>query len=438
MNFLKKFFSLILLSISFLLIVYIFYRSEIYHGGNKRDYYLIYYIIFSIFFFLSIITFFINEKIKEYLIILSLSSLIPLYSFEIYLTFIKDHPKVKLYETLTGKKWDSRNKYEIYDELKKKNNEEVFAVYPKAYQNRNFSMIPMSGISNAKTINCNENGYYSVYQSDRYGFNNPDNEWNKKEIEYFLVGDSFTHGACVNRPYDIASMLRSLSNRSVLNLGYGGNGPLMEYATLREYLSSNVKKVLWIYYEGNDTWDLKDEMKEKILLSYLESSSFTQNLKLKQKNINDLAINEMEIQNLESKKNLKRKLKFKIKKFLKLYNTRVSIFPEKLQILTAPLPDPKLKEILLLAKNLVMENNAKLYFVYLPDYYSYKINFNSTNYKIVKNIVNELNIPFIDIHKEVFIKEQNPLKFFPFELTGHYNIQGYEKVSEAIYKFTQE
>ena len=110
MNFLKKFFSLILLSISFLLIVYIFYRSEIHHGGNKRDYYLIYYIIFSIFFFLSIITFFINEKIKEYLIILSLSSLIPLYSFEIYLTFIKDHPKVKLYETLTGKKWDSRNR----------------------------------------------------------------------------------------------------------------------------------------------------------------------------------------------------------------------------------------------------------------------------------------------------------------------------------------
>ena len=74
-------------------------------------------------------------------------------------------------------------------------------------------------------------------------------------------------------------MLRSLSNR-LLNLGYGGNGPLMEYATLREYLNSNVKKFYGIYYEGNDTWDLKDEMKEKILLSYLESSSFTQNLKL--------------------------------------------------------------------------------------------------------------------------------------------------------------
>ena len=28
-----------------------------------------------------------------------------------------------------------------------------------------------------------------------------------KNIEYFLVGDSFLQGCCVNRPYDIASSL---------------------------------------------------------------------------------------------------------------------------------------------------------------------------------------------------------------------------------------
>ena len=63
------------------------------------------------------------------------------------------------------------------------------------------------------TIYCNENGYFSNYFSDRYGFNNPDNEWDKKQIDYVLVGDSFTHGACVNRPYDIASNLRRLSKK---------------------------------------------------------------------------------------------------------------------------------------------------------------------------------------------------------------------------------
>ena len=44
--------------------------------------------------------------------------------------------------------------------------------------------------------------------SDRYGFNNPDYEWDKEKIDFLLVGDSFVHGACVNRPYDIASQMR--------------------------------------------------------------------------------------------------------------------------------------------------------------------------------------------------------------------------------------
>ena len=46
----------------------------------------------------------------------------------------------------------------------------------------------MSGFSNSKTIYDNENGYYSIYQSDRYGFNNPDNEWDSNETEILLVG----------------------------------------------------------------------------------------------------------------------------------------------------------------------------------------------------------------------------------------------------------
>ena len=48
-----------------------------------------------------------------------------------------------------------------------------------------------------------------------------------------------------------------------------------------------------------------------------------------------------------------------------------------------------------------------------------------------------MDIPFIDIHKEVFEKEENPLKLFPFEMYGHYNTEGYKKVTEVIYKLTK-
>ena len=68
----------------------------------------------------------------------------------------------------------------------------------------------------------------------------------------------------------------------------------------------------------------------------------------------------------------------------------------------------------------------------------WKIKYNNTSYNLVKKIVNELDIPFIDIHKEVFEKEENQLKLFPFGLAGHYNVEGYKKVSETIYKFTKD
>ena len=81
----------------------------------------------------------------------------------------------------------------------------------KSYLNiQNLDFFPLSGLSNMKTVFCNENGYMSIYDSDRYGFNNPDEQWDYNEIEYFVIGDSFGHGACINRPNDIASKLRNI------------------------------------------------------------------------------------------------------------------------------------------------------------------------------------------------------------------------------------
>ena len=289
MNFLIKKFSSILLIISFFLLIYTFYKSEFIYGGYNRNYYKTYYLVSSILIFLSIIAFFINDKIKQYLIISAISLIISIYLFEGYLTFKKQHLnnftyktllKKRLYENQTGNKWDRRKKIEIYNELIKINKKVVVNAGPSNYLSKNnYSIFPLSGISNSKTIYCNENGNYSIYQSDRYGFNNPNWEWDKKKIEYLLVGDSYAHGACVNRPNDISSVLRNLSNKSVLNLGQGGNGPLIEYATLREYLNTNVKKVLWIYYEGNDLQNLIKEKNNKFLINYLNDLNFTQNLK---------------------------------------------------------------------------------------------------------------------------------------------------------------
>ena len=92
-------------------------------------------------------------------------------------------------------------------------------------------------------------------------------------------------------------------------------------------------------------------------------------------------------------------------------------------------------KILKNAKDLSNKNKSNFYFVYLPEFSRYKSKYNNDTYKKIKTIVGKLNIPFIDIDKEVFKKESNPLELFPFELPGHYNVKGYKKVSEAIYNF---
>ena len=135
MNFLIKIFSPTILIISFLLLIYAFYKSEIIWIGDNRNYYKTYYYIFSILICFSIITFFIKDEIKQYLIIFGISLILSLYLFEGYLTFkeqvlkeqvLKEHflkeqlLKEQLYEKQTGNKWDRRSKLDIYKESKKK------------------------------------------------------------------------------------------------------------------------------------------------------------------------------------------------------------------------------------------------------------------------------------------------------------------------------
>ena len=220
MNLLKKIFSFSCLIVSFFLLIYTFYRSEIYYGGSAGSYYLTYYILSFLLIIFSIFSFFLNDKIKEYLIIMVISLVVGLYFFEGYLSLYNIErqllKKVKIYQTETKKKYDTRTKFEVYKDLRKNDKNIKVALFGQYHLGQSYQFYLLSGISNSKTIHCNENGYYSIYQSDRYGFNNPDTEWDSESIEYLLVGDSFTHGACVNRPYDISSNLRKFSNQSVL------------------------------------------------------------------------------------------------------------------------------------------------------------------------------------------------------------------------------
>jgi len=462
--------KLYLLSLSIFLLAYVFYKSEIDYNGNRREYYFIYYIISLFFIICSTIIFFLSNKIFEYVKIIILSFFFFLYIAEIYLIntyknkFILEfetkretlNTNKRLYKSMTGKIYDTRSASTVFSNELEKGNEIQVAVPPVVYiKYKNRDIFPLSGVSNIKTLFCNESGYWVYYDSDRYGYSNPDEVWNEKNINILLIGDSYTHGVCVKKNENIASHLIKFSNKPLLNLGYLGNGPLLQYATLREYLPKNVKNVVWLYYEGNDKSELINELKNDFLKNYLNDFNFSQRLKTKQKLIDE--INKKEIK-LEHEYNKKQKIKeiklynklktnfsyYAFVRFIKLTEFRVLIYKtqnkNRKNILDMKLiTENKIfyenfELILKKTNNLLQNQNTNFIFVYLPEFKRFSKKYNNNDFLKIKKIVNNIGIKFIDINNGVFSKYINPKSLFLFGADNHYNKEGYLETARYIYK----
>ena len=103
-----------------------------------------------------------------------------------------------------------------------------------------------------------------------------------------------------------------------------------------------------------------------------------------------------------------------------------------------PIPTTIFRDILQKSRQMVSNWNGKMYFVYLPAFVRYSTGNEDPNRNFVMRTATELDIPIIDIHKEVFDPHPNPLSLFPFRVDGHYNAVGYKLVAEAIEKRLKE
>jgi len=423
-----------------------------------------------------------KKNFIRYIIIFFISIIFTLYFFEFYLLQKeKNLNTLKDQEIKIRKKFDRRSTLEVYTFLKNKENVTV-KYLPRLFLNKqNTSLFALSGVSSTKTILCNEDGFMSYYISDRYGFNNPDNEWEKLEkkknigeveggvgggdiniipyskkknqrdynwdVEYVLLGDSFTHGFCVNRPKDIGSVLRKLSKKTVLNLGYGGNGTLLHYATFREYVNFQAKNVLLFYY-SNDFEDLNRELKNSILLNYLNNKEFSQNLKRRQNEINLIIKTNITKTFEEEQDKLIHKNKFKKKKnifykFLRLDKTKQLLKKSFFYLnYNKKIPFEEFKFIINDLNERTVTSGGNFYFIYLPSVSEYdqssiilKRSLNDRK-KIIFSFLNSQNIRSIDIDREVFKNIKDPLSLFNVSLI-HYNEKGYDLIAKAVHRKTR-
>lgn len=84
-------------------------------------------------------------------------------------------------------------------------------------------LLPLGGISRRTSVVCNENGQYLILRTDQYGFNNPADAWRMSNISIAAVGDSFTHGDCVNPADSYMGRIRA-AFPATINLGRTSNG----------------------------------------------------------------------------------------------------------------------------------------------------------------------------------------------------------------------
>ena len=85
------------------------------------------------------------------------------------------------------------------------------------------------------------------------------------------------------------------------------------------------------------------------------------------------------------------------------------------------------------AKQVSNENNAQIYFVYLPFFNSIKGEKIESRNKILK-LVKDIDIKIIDFQEYLENYSYDVDSLFPLGHNGHYNSEGYKLLADLIYE----
>ena len=175
-------------------------------------------------------------------------------------------------------------------------------------------------------------------------------------------------------------------------------------------------------------------------MKYVYDDNFIQNLKSNQNKIDKIIKNSIN-KFLDSQKKINKFTFEKLRpaiRFLKLSNLREELFYKEKGELFNP-PHHMFKKILENTKKISRNNDSNFYFIYLPEYLRFTKDYKKNiQYKKIKKIIEDSNIKFIDIKKEIFDKSEDPKKLFSIKNAGMYNEEGYKKIAEYIFKLTKE
>ena len=304
---------------------------------------------------------------------------------------------------------------------KKLKEDVVLSFAPYKLINTNSDIFPLAGIPNKVTILCGDGSKFYYYKSDKLGFNNKNFS---KINDAIIIGDSYIHGNCLDQSFNLINNINYNGIKAV-GLGMMGNGPLIEYATFKEYeLFFDYKYLIWIFTPDSDYYDLSNEINNKILKKYINNENYSQKL---------LINKEKSISRINEYLNLKKDRP--IREFSRKYHLDLNIIRNLLEKILnkkhlyniSNIPNEKntllIKNIFFETNKFLENKNKKLLVVFNANYPELMFPKNNNNLKKKKLIENNL----IEL-KKYFI--ENSINFFDFNefVKDKYDYENIEKI----------
>ena len=338
-------------------------------------------------------------------------------------------------------------------------------IYRSAIKEKKLLIMPLTGISARPTVsNGKDYGFYPIIESDEHGFNNTKGMYRPGELDMVLIGSCREEYLGMHDPYkeNMGAVLRG-SGHKAIDFSKAGADPVRKFAALKEYAEPLRPRVTLLFYhpddalfqfKGHESYVGKDgTVIVPILRRYFEEESFSQNLILRQNEIDSL-LSEVLKKRLEDA-GQKEAVGMTARKFIDsefvriwtLYRFRNKI---KLDMSPSETPDKGVveplgsdyKKILEKSKRLVSSWSGELYLVRTPSYtrysrYSKNKNTADLRFEMVRKFATKLGIRTINLREEVFDRHPDPLSLFPFReegVGGYLNAEFQRLAAEVIVK----
>lgn len=278
-------------------------------------------------------------------------------------------------------------------------------------------LTPLGYAPEKTVVVCNEVGQWLVYETDAHGFNNPRHAWSS-EARLLFVGDSFVEGYCWPGNRGFVEHIRE-QVPDTLNLGVGGNGPLLVLASLVEFLpDSGAGDVLWFFYEGNDFRNMTEHLDHPLLRRYLEDG-FSQDLAARAPEIARIMEPFAEAESSDRRNDWR--------SWARLTALRARLG---LRVGGKRFDWGAFERVVARASRLACDQGARIHFLLLPDQ---EPSAPRAQIEMLEEVVRARGIPFHDLGPVLRTGEDPAANFsYPTPPHGHLSAQGNERLADFL------